>query len=321
MSNPLKMVETDAIAPRQVGEAVPEISTVDPGLGAYRFGDLAEYVDFAKVMCQGGPMIPEFMRNQPGICLAITLRAVHWGFDPYALSMEAYQAKSGGPVGFQGKVFTAALRSVAGIQLQYEFTGEITRTGKPALSANGKTVAKNGATGDRKCRAFVEVDGVELDYVTPTLDQITIKNSALWHNDPDQQLAYYAARGWARRHRPDVMMGAYSEDEVADMTMKDVTPKPSAFAQRVTEARGIPDQAQSGQPETASDGTPGQDTEDAAQTEDTGADAAHADTEAYRAGRAAAEEGVFSRADCPHTEDPNAAAAWFAGFDSVAEGG
>lgn len=220
----------------RTARAVAEVKTFDPGLGSYAFDNLGDVVRFADLMSKAGEMLPEHLRSKPALCLAVTMRATQWGFDPFALAMETYQAKPGGPVGYQAKVFTGALTQ-AGVKLRYRYEGEIKMLDKPVTSYKGNEIAKRTATGDRKCIAYAVIDGDTLEYQTMTLDQITIKNSPMWHNDPDQQLAYAAGRGWARRYRADVIMGAYSDDEVREMSMKDVTPRRDDrpnLAQRLT---------------------------------------------------------------------------------------
>ncbi len=207
----------------KVALSVSEVRTFDPGLGAYTFNNLGDVVRFADLMSKAGEMLPEHLRQKPALCLAVTMRATQWRVDPFALAQETYQAKPGGPIGYQAKVFTAALNN-AGVRLRYRYEGEIKMLDKPVTSYKGNEIAKRTATGNRKCIAYAVIDGDTLEYETMTLDQITIKNSPMWHNDPDQQLAYAAGRGWARRHRADVIMGAYSDDEVREMSMKDVTP-------------------------------------------------------------------------------------------------
>lgn len=327
----IALTEQDQIAPRQVGDAVPEIGSVDPGLGQYNFGDLNQFVEFAKVMCQAGEMLPQHAQRNPSICLALTMRAVHWGFDPFALAMETYQAKQGGPVGYQAKVFTAVLRK-AGVNLRYRYEGEIKMLDTPVKSYKGNEIAKRTATGDRRCIAYIEEDGDLLEYETMTLDQITIKNSPLWHNDPDQQLAYAAGRGWARRYRPDLMMGAYSEDEVREMRpMRDVTPKQTGFQRLAEEARqkaaegdkapdpATPpeneDKAAPAPDQAASDGP----SDDATTHETSEGPEIDPQNPAYTMGVEAAESGLFTMEQCPFKGEDSAAdrANWEAGFNSV----
>lgn len=305
---------------------VEHIQSIDPGLGAYSFGNLGEVVQFGELMSRAGEMLPDHLRGKPALCMAVTMRAVQWGFDPFALAMETYQAKSGGPIGYQAKVFAAALRNCAGVQLQYDYEGEIEIIDKPVTSANGRQIAARTAKGNRKATAWAMVNGQRLTYETPKLDEITIKNSPLWHNDPDQQLAYYAARGWARRHMPDVMMGAFSKDEVEEMpSIRDVTPKAEAggFRSLALKARqgaeADPDpnptdeadkpahEASSGPTDPPEDDTPDE-TDGEIMPED----------DIYLDGVTAAQLG-HPRSSCPKDLAPGEADRWFAGFDSVRE--
>lgn len=287
-----------------VASRVAEIQNFDPGLGAYNFGALGEAVKFADLMSRAGEVLPAHLRGKPAMCLAVTMRAVHWGFDPFALGLETYQAKDGGVIGFQAKVFTAVLRK-HGVPLRYRYEGKTTWLDKPAMSARGNEVAKRQAVGDRKCIAYAVIDGETLEYASPTLDEITVKNSPMWHNDPDQQLAYYSGRGFARRYRSDLMMGAYSNDEVESMAMRDVTPTPkeNGFSRLVQGARAA---AQAETPaETASTETQAEEgmSEDA--------------QEAYLAGMSAGRSEEAKRSDMPDMQSPATAKAWLEGFEAA----
>lgn len=233
------MSSNDLTPTQRMAQQVADVQSFDPGLGSYNFKDLGAVVKFSEVMCKAGEMLPQHLQNKPALCMAVTMRATHWGFDPFALAMETYQAKQGGPIGYQAKVFTAALVN-NGIKLRYRYEGEIKILDKPVKSYKGNEIAKRTATGNRKCIAYLKDGDEVLEVETMTLDQITIKNSPEWHNNPDQQLAYYAGRMWARRYRPDIIMGAYSTDEVEEMRpMRDVTPEPKegGFAAMARNAR------------------------------------------------------------------------------------
>lgn len=236
------MSEQTSPAIDRVAASVADVKTIDPSLGSYAFGNLGDAVKFSDLMCRSDVMIPQFLRMKPAMCLAVTMRATHWRMDPFALAQEAYQAKEGGPVGYQAKVFVAALQTCAGITLNYRYEGELIMLDQPVKSFKGNEIAKRTATGTLKCIAYAKVNGELLEYETPTLDEITIKNSPLWHNNPRDQLAYYGGRGWTRRFRPGVVMGAYSSDEVEAMEpMRDITPseqKTDDFAAIANKARG-----------------------------------------------------------------------------------
>jgi hypothetical protein len=48
------------------------------------------------------------------------------------------------------------------------------------------------------------------------LSQCYPRFSTQWANNPEQQIIYAVDRVWARRHKPSVMLGVYTEDELAD---------------------------------------------------------------------------------------------------------
>lgn len=316
----------NSITQVEVAQEVEGLKVIDPNLGAYGFSNLGEVVQFASLMSNAGPMLPEHCQGKAAICLAVTMRASQWGFDPFALAQETFQVKPNAPIAYSAKVFVSALRNCANITLQYRYVGELKILDEPAKSARGNVVAQRSAVGNRKCIAFAEVDGILFEYETPELDNITIKNSALWHNDPDQQLAYYAGRGWARRHRPEVMMGAYSTDEVESMPnrMRNVTPAPATggFAAKAIEAKAKAQGEDQTEPadEQATDTSADTSEETGAETEQDQKPEEHQGMAEYQAGQNAAAEG-FDRSDCPHKDDAEKAKSWIAGFNNAAEGG
>jgi len=318
--------EEDTIKSREVGDPIPELEMLDPGLNQFKFSNPLEYVEFAKLMCQAEAMLPDHAKRNPSICMAIAMRAAHWGnFDPYALAQESFQAKPGGPIGFMAKVFSAVMRK-NGIILQYRYEGTFEMLKEPFKSARGNVIAQRTAVGDRKCIVSYEDQGILLEYETPKLDDITIKNSALWHNDPDQQLGYYAVRGWARRHRSDLMLGAYSDDEVRQIQeMKDVTPKRSGFAELGQKARQKSSEEETDKTiagETVDEKIASDDVEgDEKEVEkDTSEIVVVPDSPAFIMGMEAAAEGFIRREEGPFSKNDEAIEEntnWIAGFDSV----
>lgn len=299
----------------EIAKEVESLTTFDPALGSYSFADMGQAVQFANLMSRAGEMLPAHLREKPALCLAVVMRASQWKFDPFGLAGETYQASSGGVIGYQAKVFVAALRQCAGIALQYEYSGELQVLDKPTTSSRGNQISPKSVKGNRTCTAFAIVDGVRLEYTTPELDNITIRNSPLWVNDTDQQLAYYAGRGWGRRHRPEVMFGAYSTDEVREMNrMRDVTPKQSGFAQLAADAR---DAAKKAEAEKEVDQTDAPE-----QEEEIGDDAdvepdVDTDSPAYKMGLDAGADEMFERGQCPFKGDAENSRAWLAGFDAA----
>lgn len=163
--------------------------------------DLAQAMQFAKVMSTANVGLPKYLRGDEGSCLAIVMQALRWGLDPFSVAQKSYFVSD--KIAFEAQLLAAIVNTRAKMKglLKYVFSGE----------------------GERKvCTVTGILKGEECSNTTPTISQISPKNSPLWKSDPEQQLAYYAVRAWARRHCPEVILGVYDRDELAQS--RDVTP-------------------------------------------------------------------------------------------------
>lgn len=179
---------------------IAQRSNLPAGPGGVSIESLPEAVEFAKIMCQAQQAIPKPFRGQPGMCLAVTMQALRWGFDPFGVAQNAYVVND--KVAYEAKLIKAAIDQNAPLDepLDYVFEGEgQTRTCKVI----GKIRTDRGAV-------------VERTYQTVPLKDIKTQNSPLWKSDPDQQLMYFATRAWARRHTPGVLLGVFSKDDILD---------------------------------------------------------------------------------------------------------
>lgn len=178
---------------------------------------LAESVEFARLMSKADSVVPKHCREKPGTCLAIAMQAWRWDFDPFIVAQKSYVVND--IVAYEAQLIAAVVNTRAGLRdrPQIEFEGE----------------------GDcRRCIVtFVFRSGAIRTYTSPEFQDIYPKNSPLWKNDPDQQLGYYSIRACARRHCPEVILGAYDRDELQDI---DVTPVKPAMGQRLSETQDQP---------------------------------------------------------------------------------
>ncbi|WP_270374939.1 hypothetical protein [Marinicauda sp. Alg238-R41] len=162
---------------------------------------LPEAVEFAKLMCQAEQAVPAAFRRKPGLCLAVTMQAIRWGFDPFGVAQNAYIVND--KVAYEAKLIVAAINANAPLDepLNYKYEGkDESRT----CAAIGQIITRSGRVVERR-------------YESPPKSEIKPQNSPLWKTDPDMQLAYYAARAFARRYFPDIMLGVVGKDESADM--------------------------------------------------------------------------------------------------------
>lgn len=172
--------------------------------GTITFRNATEIMEFAKMMAVSGSAVPKHLRGNPGACLGIIDDAMRFEMSPYALARKSYFVNDN--LAYEAQVLAAIVNARAALKQRpdIQFTGE---------------------GPDRRAIIRGEFrDGAVRDYQSPRLGDITPKNSPLWKADPDQQLAYYGLRAFARRHCPDVLMGVYDYDEIAGM--RDVTPPP-----------------------------------------------------------------------------------------------
>jgi hypothetical protein len=164
-------------------------------------------------MAVSGVCIRPAFRGNPGACLAIAVQAMKWGADPFAVANKAYVVKNRAgeeTVAYEAQLIHAIVNA------------------SPVLQKRLRAVFE-GQGQDRRCRivGWVKGESETLDYQSPPIRAIAVKNSPLWQGDPDQQLFYYSTRAWARRHVPEILLGIYAQDEFQGDTVEhDPEPAP-----------------------------------------------------------------------------------------------
>lgn len=191
--------------------------------GALVFEKFGEMIDFSLYMSKSDKAVPAFLRGNPGTCMAITVQASEWGFSPFAVARMAYVVND--QIAYMSQLIHSVVEKRANLKqrLRPTYTGE---GPDRQITISGHFVG--------------EVD--PLEYTSPKIRDIKIKNSPLWTGDPDQQLFYFGSRAWARRYCPDVLLGVYAEDElpgtatqhVGAENAKDVTPEEQGLHHRLS---------------------------------------------------------------------------------------
>lgn len=154
--------------------------------------------------------VPKHLRGKPADCLAVCLQALRWEMDPFSVAQKTYFVQEGAAPGYEAQLINAVILSRAPLD------------GRPDIewsgSGNELTCTVTGRfRGDPKPKTK-----------TCRFASVTPKNSPLWKSDPEQQLAYFTTRAWARLYCPDILMGVYAPDEVAEIgpdLARDVTPE------------------------------------------------------------------------------------------------
>jgi hypothetical protein len=183
---------------------------------------LEKLQEVANFMASAGPMVGAGFQKHPQRCLAIAYQAARWGLDPVAVSQKAYVTEKNG---------------VERIGYEAQLVASIINTRAPLARGEGGArrpieIDYYGEGAARYCvvTGYLEGSDKPRRVSSPTVANIKPKNSPLWFSDPDQQLAYYTQRAWARRWCPQVLLGIYTPEELSfvQVSVADVTPKRAA---------------------------------------------------------------------------------------------
>lgn len=173
-----------------------------------------EVIQLAQLMAKSS-FVPRQYRGNEANCAAVCLQALRWGMDPFSVAQKTYFINDGGVPGYEAQLIDAVINANAPIESRLD-------------------VQWSGAGNDMSCTVTGKFKGDPVPKSrTCRMSTITTRNSPSWKQDPQQQLAYYTKRAWARLYCPDIIMGVYSKEEVEDFrgpdNAKDITPTaPSA---------------------------------------------------------------------------------------------
>lgn len=173
----------------------------------------------AEMMAKGACTVPKHLQGNVGDCFAIIGQSLRWGMDPYAVAQKTHLVN--GTLGYEAQLVIAVINNRAPIvdRIKFEYFGDWSKVkGKDDKSTDIGVICRATFKGDDKA--------TELSL---TMAQVGhVRNSPLWAADPRQQLAYLAAKRFSRLHCPDVILGVYTPDELADRndeSPRNVTPK------------------------------------------------------------------------------------------------
>ena len=169
----------------------------------------------ANVMASSKFAVPKHLQGNTGDCLAIIMQSAQWQMDPFAVAQKTHQIN--GVLGYEAQLVNALITNRAPItgRLNFEWYGDWAKI-------NGK----EDKSWDKGIKVWATLKGEtsprEIDI---SMGQVgSVRNSPLWVSDPRQQLAYLAIKRWSRLYTPDVILGVYTPDEIAEREELDVTP-------------------------------------------------------------------------------------------------
>lgn len=187
--NPLKKFDAPVLknmGNMQLDAAAPRAMFMPTNMG--------EAMELAKLMAASN-FVPPHLRGKAGDCLAVVMQAGRWAMDPFAVGNKSYFVND--RIAYESQLVHAVINS-SGV-------------------LDGKLVPEWQGEGDKlECTVRGKLKGAP-DVLSRTvrLRTITTRNSPLWKQDPEQQLAYYATRAWVRLHAPEVLLGVYTPDELS----------------------------------------------------------------------------------------------------------
>ena len=202
----------------------------------------------AELMATSGQAVPRHLRKNPGACFAVTMQAMRWNMDPFALALKTYTTDESAPLAYEGQAVIAALNNspLLATRLSFDWGGAWEKIiGKFVWRDSTKKTDEGGKPKKYLAKAWEDNEEQGLwCTVTATLAgereprtlqlflmQARVRNSPLWVEDPRQQLAYLAARRWGRLYAPDVIMGVYTPDELEEQPEKYMGPADVVGAQ------------------------------------------------------------------------------------------
>lgn len=156
----------------------------------------AEALEMSKMLASGIGVRP-WCRGNVSACMMIVQQAVRWGMDPYAVANKAYFVND--QVAFESQLVNAVVNTsrmiVGRLRIRWEGEGE-----RLVCYVSGRLVD----------------DPDEPRELEQKFKDVTIRKSPLWAVNTKQQLAYHTTRAWARLYVPEVLLGIYTPDEIAD---------------------------------------------------------------------------------------------------------
>jgi hypothetical protein len=161
-------------------------------------GDNLDRIErIAERLASGRMTVPEYLRGNPGDCMAIAMQAMLWNMDPFVVAQKTHIVS--GRLGYEAQLVNAVVMASGAIRgsFRYEYRGEA-----QALECRVGAVLRG------------EQDITWGEWLASS--QVTTKNSPLWKVNPRQQIGYLQVKNWARAFCPGAILGVYTVDELED---------------------------------------------------------------------------------------------------------
>lgn len=226
MNAPVNRAESTALTLPQAGYEVGQVTDA----AALILGPSFDRVrSFAELMAKGAVSVPKHLRGNMGDCMAITIQALGWKMNPFAVAQKTHLSQSGA-LGYEAQLVSAILVSTGAIEEEpeYEAIGDWSkvlgkveeRTGQKRDDGSGggkyyiATYTKKDEEGlGVMVRAKLASSG-KVRELPVMMSQAFPRFSTQWATDPFQQLCYLAIRKWGRLNTPGAILGVYTPEEL-----------------------------------------------------------------------------------------------------------
>jgi hypothetical protein len=165
-----------------------------------------------------------------GNCILVSNQARKWGADTFAVAAESYVV--GNKLGYQGKLIAAVVNARAGLS---EPIQALYSTGKGDSFAAVIYASEDAITGEEREKMFAllaeyaDNEDQKANRELARMGVLTVRVSVgqcktdnkMWKSDPEQKLFYTGCTKWARRHKPEMMVGILSDDDLEYMRMQE----------------------------------------------------------------------------------------------------
>ncbi len=153
-------------------------------------------------------------------CFRVLDQAARWGFNPFSVVDATYVVS--GKLGYEGKLVAAVINARGGLHdgLLVNYNSEAGPKKAAVIFGSSGPIPKEARpllkkyldTGDGEAvNALINDYGVKA--IRISVEQASTSNQ-MWTKDPEQKLFYTGATKWARRFKPEMLLGVLTEDDL-----------------------------------------------------------------------------------------------------------
>ena len=177
----------------------------------------------ADLMVSGKATVPQHLRGSKGDCFAVALQSMQWGMNPFAVAQKTHMTQSGA-LGYEAQLISAVVTESGAVDgdPEYEFLGDwdkiLGKVEERKSDKGGKYYVANWQKSDEAglgviCRLRLRGESTPRE-MKVMLSQCYPRFSTQWATDPKTQITYVAIRKWSRVHKPGVILGVYTPEEL-----------------------------------------------------------------------------------------------------------